>query len=52
MSEMSENNQPEKQRHDYAEFEIGHSQVPWFLWVFFILIVTWAFVSWMPLFGY
>lgn len=37
---------------DYEEFEIGHHKVPWFLWLFFILIVSWASVSWIPFFGY
>jgi hypothetical protein len=37
---------------DYAEFEIGHHPVPWFLWVFFGLIITWASISWIPFFGY
>jgi hypothetical protein len=36
----------------YEEFEIGHHKVPWFLWVFFTLIVTWASVSWIKFFGY
>ena len=43
---------PQAPNKDYPEFEIGEHQVPWFLWVFFALIVTWASVSWMPLFGY
>ena len=38
--------------HDFEEFEIGEHQVPWFLWVFFTLIVTWASVSWIKFFGY
>lgn len=37
---------------DYEEFEIGHHPVPWFLWVFFFLIVAWASVSWIKFFGY
>lgn len=37
---------------DYAEFEIGQDKVPWFLWVFFSLIISWASISWMKLFGY
>ena len=40
---------PEK---DYEEFEVGEHQVPWFLWVFFLLIVSWASVSWIKFFGY
>jgi hypothetical protein len=38
--------------HDYAEFEIGQDKVPWFLWVFFAVIISWASISWMKLFGY
>ena len=34
------------------EFEIGEHQIPWFLWVFFILIISWAAISWIPFFGY
>jgi hypothetical protein len=41
-----------KPSEDYEEFEIGHHQVPWFLWVFFTIIVTWASVSWVKFFGY
>ncbi|MCA9788802.1 MAG: hypothetical protein KC476_00050 [Cyanobacteria bacterium HKST-UBA06] len=37
---------------DYAEFEIGKHRVPWFLWVFFVLIVSWASISWIKFFGY
>lgn len=37
---------------DYAEFEIGKHRVPWFLWVFFTLIITWASISWVKFFGY
>lgn len=37
---------------DVEEFEIGHHHVPWFLWLFFALIVTWASVSWIKFFGY
>ncbi|MEM0951637.1 MAG: hypothetical protein AAGI66_05780 [Cyanobacteria bacterium P01_H01_bin.74] len=46
--------QPEHQvtAEDYDEFEVGEHKVPWFLWVFFILIVLWASVSWIPFFGY
>lgn len=36
----------------YEEFEVGHHPVPWFLWLFFILIITWASISWIPFFGY
>jgi hypothetical protein len=38
--------------HDYDEFEVGEHKVPWFLWVFFILIVSWASISWIQFFGY
>ncbi len=34
------------------EFEIGEHPVPWFLWVFFSLIITWASISWIKFFGY
>lgn len=37
---------------DYAEFEIGKHRVPWFLWVFFSLIISWASISWIKFFGY
>jgi hypothetical protein len=37
---------------EHAEFEIGHHKVPWFLWLFFSLIVTWASISWIKFFGY
>lgn len=36
----------------YDEFEVGEHKVPWFLWLFFILIVGWASVSWIQFFGY
>ncbi len=39
-------------KEDPAEFEIGEHQIPWFLWVFFILIICWASISWIPMFGY
>jgi hypothetical protein len=37
---------------DYDEFEVGEHKVPWFLWIFFILIVSWASISWIQFFGY
>lgn len=37
---------------DYEEFEVGEHQVPWFLWVFFSLILCWASVSWIKFAGY
>jgi len=37
---------------EYDEFEIGEHKVPWFLWVFFTLIVVWASISWITFFGY
>lgn len=43
---------PESKEKDYEEFEVGEHQVPWFLWVFFLLIVSWASVSWIKFFGY
>lgn len=36
----------------YDEFEVGEHKIPWFLWFFFILIVSWASVSWIQFFGY
>jgi hypothetical protein len=36
----------------YEEFEIGEHRVPWFLWLFFSAIITWASISWIPFFGY
>lgn len=41
-----------EQEKDYAEFEIGQHKVPWFLWLFFALIVSWASISWIKFFGY
>lgn len=43
---------PEDAPNDYAEFEIGKHPVPWFLWVFFIIIISWASISWIKFFGY
>lgn len=37
---------------DYEEFEIGEHRIPWFLWLFFSLIITWAAIAWIPFFGY
>ncbi len=37
---------------DYVEFEIGKHRVPWFLWVFFAIIISWASISWIKFFGY
>ncbi|MFN8614889.1 MAG: hypothetical protein U0003_03120 [Vampirovibrionales bacterium] len=34
------------------DFEVNETDVPWFLWVFFGLIICWASISWLPLFGY
>jgi hypothetical protein len=36
----------------YDEFEVGEHKVPWFLWLFFILIVGWASIAWIQFFGY
>ncbi|HEY9745819.1 MAG TPA: hypothetical protein V6C99_06335 [Oculatellaceae cyanobacterium] len=36
----------------YDEFEVGEHKIPWFLWLFFILIVSWASISWIQFFGY
>ncbi len=46
----AEQQQPAKPSYD--EFEVGEHKVPWFLWVFFILIVSWASISWIQFFGY
>ncbi|MEB3286420.1 MAG: hypothetical protein VKJ04_02840 [Vampirovibrionales bacterium] len=43
---------PAQNNKDYEEFEVGEHQVPWFLWVFFLLIVSWASVSWIKFFNY
>ncbi|MEB3246152.1 MAG: hypothetical protein VKJ06_09240 [Vampirovibrionales bacterium] len=43
---------PVEASHDYAEFEIGHHPVPWFLWLFFGGIIAWASISWIKFFGY
>jgi hypothetical protein len=45
-------NNPAEPASEFAEFEIGKHRVPWFLWVFFAIIITWASVSWYPFFGY
>jgi hypothetical protein len=57
MSELLDTSRPEPHDSDtaqknYEEFEIGHHQVPWFLWVFFSLIIVWASLSWVKFFGY
>lgn len=36
----------------YDEFEVGEHKVPWFLWLFFIVIISWASIAWIPFFGY
>lgn len=55
-TDNSENLQPGESRSeaekDYAEFEIGQHKVPWFLWLFFSLIIMWASISWYKFFGY
>ncbi len=43
---------PQPSSDDYAEFEIGKHRVPWFLWVFFMVIISWASISWVKFFGY
>ena len=50
--DTTEKSTPQNDTKDFEEFEIGEHQVPWFLWVFFTLIVIWASVSWIPFFGY
>ncbi len=47
-----EGSQEAPQERPYAEFEVGEHQVPWFLWLFFILLICWASISWIPMFGY
>ena len=37
---------------EYDEFEVGEHKIPWFLWVFFALIISWASIAWYPFFGY
>lgn len=44
--------QHDQSSHEHASFEVGENQVPWFLWVCFVLIIMWAMISWIPLFGY
>ncbi len=41
-----------REQSEFAEFEIGKHRVPWFLWVFFALIISWASISWVKFFGY
>lgn len=48
-SQTTEHVQP--QTHD-EDFDVQEHQVPWFLWLFFLLIISWAAVAWVPLFGY
>ncbi len=49
---LSENEaQDIPQERPYAEFEVGEHQVPWFWWLFFVLLICWASISWMPLVG-
>ena len=50
MAEEVKNTDPVETAYD--EFEVGEHKVPWFLWLFFIVIVAWASISWIPLFGY
>lgn len=35
-----------------SDFDVKENQIPWFLGVLFFLIVMWAGISWIPLFGY
>ncbi len=42
----------EEPSNDYEEFEIGEHSIPWFLWVFFVLIISWASISWIKFYGY
>lgn len=50
--QTSSENGSTSQDKDFVEFEIGQHKVPWFLWLFFALIITWASVSWIKFFGY
>jgi hypothetical protein len=50
--EQVEQQTPSADPSDYAEFEIGEHRVPWFLWLFFSIIISWAAISWYPFFGY
>lgn len=43
---------PEGEQKSYEEFEIGEHRVPWFLWLFFFIIIGWASIAWFPFFGY
>jgi hypothetical protein len=52
MPELTPEGTPPPNAAGYEEFEIGHHKVPWFLWVFFTLIIIWASLSWIPFFGY
>lgn len=52
MREKDKEAQPDDASKSYVEFEVGEHKVPWFLWLFFILIVSWASVSWIQFFGY
>jgi hypothetical protein len=52
---MTDENEKPTEGHtqdEYAEFEIGKQRVPWFLWVFFAIIISWASISWIKFFGY
>jgi len=56
MSDENENQNisrnPDEAPSEFAEFEIGKHRVPWFLWVFFSIIILWASISWIKFFGY
>lgn len=34
------------------DIDVQEHQVPWFLWLFFLLIISWAGIAWIPVFGY
>ena len=48
----TESHEELEQEKPYAEFEVGEHQVPWFLWLFFVLLICWAAISWIPFYGY
>ncbi len=35
-----------------ADFDVNEHQIPWFLGILFFLIIMWAGVAWIPVFGY
>jgi len=35
-----------------GEYKVGHHKPPFFLVVFYILVVIWCGISWIPFYGY